>query len=167
MAQHKNHMKMKRWILAILFVTVSVTASAQFEKETADVSGGLTGLSMSYNSDSDFSLGVSALGGYFVEDRLMMYAKGEFMHTDYADQVALGLGVRYYLKNDGFYVGTGFQYQYITSSVNVVQCCPEVGYAYFLNEYITVEPAVYYNIGLNDFKNGSVLGLKVGIGIFF
>ncbi len=158
---------MKKWILALLFVAVSVTASAQFEKETAYVSGGLTGLNMSYSSDADFSLGVSALGGYFVEDRMMLYAKGEFMHTDYADQVAVGLGIRYYLKKDGFYVGTGFQYQYMTSSVNAIQCCPEVGYTYFLNEYITVEPAVYYNIGLNDFKDGSVLGLKVGIGLFF
>ena len=41
----------------------------------------------------------------------------------------------------------------------------EVGYAFYINRSVTIEPAVYYD---HSFKNSdySTVGLKVGIGIY-
>ena len=42
-----------------------------------------------------------------------------------------------------------------------------VGYAFFLNRYITVEPSLYYKMSLHDFSDNSTFGVQVGIGIYF
>ena len=41
----------------------------------------------------------------------------------------------------------------------------EVGYAFFINRSVTIEPAVYYN---HSFKSCdySTVGLKIGLGIY-
>ena len=41
----------------------------------------------------------------------------------------------------------------------------EVGYAFFINRSVTIEPAIYYD---QSFKthNYSNIGLKVGLGIY-
>ena len=51
--------------------------------------------------------------------------------------------------------------------MNNVQICPEVGYTFFLNRFVTLEPSVYYNISLNNFSDGSKVGLRLGFGFFF
>ena len=43
----------------------------------------------------------------------------------------------------------------------------EVGYAFFLNRYLTVEPAIYYKMSLDDFSDKSTVGLRVGFGFYF
>ena len=41
----------------------------------------------------------------------------------------------------------------------------EVGYAFFINRSVTIEPAVYYDQSFKKSKYSTV-GLKVGIGIY-
>ena len=72
----------------------------------------------------------------------------------------MGVGGRYYFTQNGIYMGLGLQYEHATKSVNNLQLCPEVGYAFFVNRFITIEPAVYYHMSLNDFSDGSKVGLK-------
>jgi hypothetical protein len=43
----------------------------------------------------------------------------------------------------------------------------EVGYAFFVNKNITIEPAVYYKMSLADFSDNSTVGLKIGFGFYF
>ena len=42
----------------------------------------------------------------------------------------------------------------------------EVGYAFFLNDAVTVEPAIYYDQSFKNHKDFSTIGLKIGVGIY-
>ena len=77
--------------------------------------------------------------------------------------------LRYYVKN--FYLQAGYGYSYskisnITSERSVVNI--EIGYAAFLNDYIALEPAIYYN-GVFRSKEYSYtnFGIKIGFQIYF
>ena len=50
---------------------------------------------------------------------------------------------------------------------NDFQITPEVGYCYFLNKTVTLEPSIYYDMSLSSFSKKSKLGLRVGIGLYF
>ena len=55
---------------------------------------------------------------------------------------------------------------YISNS-NDVQIPLEVGYAFFVNRFITIEPSLYYKMSLHDFSDNSTFGFNIGIGFFF
>ena len=158
---------MRKLVLSLLFVAMALTANAQFEKHTTYVSASLTGLNLSYSSNERLTFGLDATGGYFIAQSVMMYGKIGYDHTRHTDNFSMGAGARYYFLQNGIYMGCGLQYEHVTKSVNNLQLCPEIGYAFFLNRNITIEPAVYYNISMNDFADGSKIGLKVGFGYYF
>lgn len=158
---------MKKLMLSLLLMAATLTASAQFQKSTKYVSASLSGLNLSYSSQEKVNFGMDALGGYFVQDGWMIYAKMGYDHTRYTDNFSVGSGFRYYFLQNGIYLGCGLQYAHATKSVNNVHLTPEVGYAFYVNKFITIEPAVYYNMSLNDFADGSKVGLKIGLGFYF
>lgn len=158
---------MKKLFLALLLAVVSMSANAQFEKKTKYLAASLSGLNLSYSSNEKVTLGVNLFGGYFVEDAWMLYGKVGYDHTRHTDDVSAGAGVRYYFKQNGIYMGAGLQYEHMTQNVNNLQLCPEVGYAFYLNKHVTIEPAVYYNMSLNNFADGSKVGFKIGAGVYF
>ena len=43
----------------------------------------------------------------------------------------------------------------------------ELGYAFFINDKITIEPALYYKQSLSNHKDYSTVGLKIGLGMDF
>ena len=43
----------------------------------------------------------------------------------------------------------------------------EIGYAFYLNHYLTVEPSVYYKMSMHDFSDNSSVGLRIGLGYYF
>lgn len=43
----------------------------------------------------------------------------------------------------------------------------EIGYTFYLNHYLAVEPAIYSKMSLNHFSEGSEFGLKIGLGFYF
>jgi hypothetical protein len=65
------------------------------------------------------------------------------------------------------YYSCGLKYLHERKSFNDLQLTPELGYCFYLNHYISVEPAVYYDMSFTDFSKKSEVGLKVGIGIYF
>ncbi len=158
---------MKKLLLGILFVLATVSAKAQFDKGTCYVSSSFSGLNLSYSNNEKFSFGLDLNGGIFVHDAWMLFGKLGYGHTRYDDNVSVGAGARYYIKQNGLYLGLGLQYEHLFKNVNNLQLCPEVGYAFFVNEFITIEPAIYYNMSLNNFSDGSKVGLKVGLGFYF
>ncbi|MBO5181745.1 MAG: outer membrane beta-barrel protein [Paraprevotella sp.] len=158
---------MKKWMCTLLLMAVTLSANAQFEKKKKYISTSLTGLSLSYSDMEQTVFGLDAMGGYFIEDAWMLYGKIGYDHTRYTDDFAIGVGGRYYFTQNGIYLGAGLQYAHATKSVNNVQLCPEVGYAFFINRFLTIEPSVYYNMSLNDFAHGSKVGLKIGLGFYF
>lgn len=158
---------MKKLLMTLLLCVTTLGAKAQFEKNTTYFSTSLTGLSMSYSNQEKFTLGVDVLGGFFVEQSWMLYGRFGYGHTQVSDDVTLGAGMRYYIVQNGLYLGSTLQYQHLFKNMNNVQICPEVGYTFFLNRFVTLEPSVYYNISLNNFSDGSKVGLRLGFGFFF
>ena len=44
---------------------------------------------------------------------------------------------------------------------------PEVGYCFYVNNYLSIEPSVYCNLCFNRFSEGTEVGLKLGMGFYF
>ena len=158
---------MKKLLMTLLLCVTTLGAKAQFEKNTTYFSTSLTGLSMSYSNQEKFTLGVDVLGGFFVEQSWMLYGRFGYGHTQVSDDVTLGVGMRYYILQNGLYLGSALQYQHLFKNMNNVQICPEVGYTFFLYRFVTLEPSLFYNIRLNNFSVGSKVGLRIGFGFFF
>ena len=156
----------------ILFITLlsfaATSAFAQFEQGKKYVGASLTGLDLAYNDAQKFHFGLDAKAGYFLLQDVMVI--GEF-GTNYSNknfqEVTLAAKGRYYIEQNGLFLSAGLKYTHLFDSYNDFAITPEVGYCYFLNHYITVEPSVYYDMSTNDFSHHSKVGLKLGIGIYF
>ena len=68
------------------------------------------------------------------------------------------------LSNAAF-LGAGVKLLHANHSYNDLMPGAEVGYAFFINRSVTIEPALYYD---QSFKKSdySTVGLKVGLGIY-
>ena len=194
---------MLRKVLTMLLIAVSsMQASAQFEKYTSYLNTSLTGLGLSYSKDSRFKMGVQATGGYFVEDCWMVYGRFGFEHQGARgvmknrNDLQIGVGGRYYIEQNGIFLGVGLAYQHATNVTfsqhesiigettengpveirtvynyygnrNYVHLTPEVGYCFYVNNYLSIEPSVYCSLCLNRFSEGTEIGLKFGMGFYF
>lgn len=109
----------------------------------------------------------------------------------------LGANARYYFHKSGVFVGGGLLYSHqrypktatsVTSTVtdattgvttttsvtvsyktawNFFSIPLEAGYCFYLNNHLSIEPAVYCHLCLNHFDDGSKVGLKIGVGYYF
>ncbi len=158
---------MKKFFLLLLMVCTTLGMFAQFEggKKYANVS--MTGLGISYNSSEKLRFGLEGTAGYFVGDCLMARAVLAYNHEKHNDKLSVGAGMRYYFDQCGVFLGAGAEYVHHSPNWNDVQIPLEVGYAFFLNRYLTVEPAIYYKMSLDDFSDKSTVGLRVGFGFYF
>ena len=163
---------MKKLIIAALMAVLAIPASAQFEQGKAYVNTSLSGLSLSYSKSENFCLGLGVMGGYFFADSWMAYGRLDYQHQ-YAEvgsdrnDISIGVGARYYIVQNGLYLNLGLQYEHRGASINNFLVCPEVGYTFFLNRHVTLEPSIYYNMSCNNFADYSKVGLRVGFGYFF
>ena len=158
---------MKKIILCALVAMCSIAASAQFEAGKAYFNVSSTGVGLSYSKCEKLNFDLAATAGCFLAQDWMAYGRVGYDHRYHSDNVALGLGVRYYIEQNGIHLGFGGLYEHVTSSINNLYITPEVGYTFFLNQYLTIEPAIYYNVSLNDFSDGSKIGARLGFGFFF
>ena len=161
-------MRIKKIAVMALALMVSVGAHAQFESGKQYCGASLTGLNLSYNGSEELSLGIQAKAGYFVEDDMMLLAQAEYKHSGLEgvkDYWALGAQGRYYIEQNGIYLGAGMKLIH-TGSYNDVMPGVEVGYAFFVSKQVTIEPAVYYDQSFKNHSDYSTVGVKVGIGIY-
>lgn len=158
---------MKKFSLLLLFLIVSMTASAQFEKGKKYLGASVSGLGFSYSSSQEFRFGLDANVGYFAAKNFMIRFNASYEHTKEIDDVSLGAGIRYYFDQVGVYIGGGGEYVHYTPSSNDVVIPIEIGYAFFLNDRVTIEPAIYYKMSLHDFSNNSTVGARLGFGFYF
>lgn len=178
--------------MALLLAFTTLGAKAQFEQETSYLSTSLTGMDLSFQKHQ-FNFGLNVKGGYFFEDAWMVYGemgynfhniKGKYNDTN---EITLGAGLRYYIEQNGLYLNLGAKYGHASSwglatgvdvlnnpftyvahnKVNNIYLTPELGYCFYLNHYLSVEPAVYYDMSLNHFSSQSKVGVKVGFGYYF
>lgn len=157
---------MKKFLFLLLFIASAGAAHAQFEEGTTFVNTSLTGLNMQFNND--FKVGVEAKAGYFFADDWAFTAGAGL---DYGNSklniLHAGAGVRYYIEQNGLFLGAGLKYIHKDSSYNDLMPGVELGYCFFLNRSVTIEPALYYNVSIKDSKNYSEAGLKIGFSYYF
>lgn len=164
----------KKCLMALLLAVVSLGAKAQFEKGTNYLNTSLTGLDMSYSKYTKFRMGLEVKDGYFVEDNWMVYGRLGYNHQSLTgpdlNSFELGAGVRYYFKPTGVFLSGGLLYEHERSGGfrhNNIDIATEAGYCFYVNHYLSIEPAIYYNLCMNHFSDGSKIGLKLGLGFYF
>ncbi len=157
---------MKKWMTCLLLLAATVSANAQFEKGTKYVAASLSNLGLSYSSSQDFRFGFDAEAGYYFADQWMLRANLGYAHTNYMDDVHVGAGIRYNITQNGLFLGAGAEFSHFTESDNTLHIPVELGYSFFLNKNITIEPALYYKMSINDFSDNSTVGLRIGFGFY-
>ena len=163
---------MKKIALFVVALVMSVAANAQFEQGKGYLGASLSGFDMSSQAKK-FHIGVDAKLGYMFADNLMLLGEVSYDKTeDSPYALSVGGGGRYYIIQNGLYLGVNAKYVHAAQKVegykthyNDVMPGAEVGYAFYINRSVTIEPAVYYDQSFKKSKYSTV-GLKVGIGIY-
>ena len=165
---------MKRKIFAVMCgVLFTLAGHAQsieptpFYQGKTYVSAYTSGLNLNWNQRDKWNLELGAKAGYFFDDNWMISANAEYDVIHAAPNFfKAGAGLRYYFDQCGIYIGAGSNYAHC-DSYNDFMPTAQVGYAFFLNRTVTIEPEVYYNQSLKNHHDYSGLGFRIGIGIYF
>lgn len=160
-------MKKLLTVLALAFAC-STAAFAQFGKGKKYLGADINGLGMSYSHESDFTLKCGGHAGYCVEDNLLVIGHIGFDYS-YKDlqMVSVGAKLRYFIADTGVFLGAGSRFLREFSDNNDFQITPEVGYCYFLNGNLALQPSIYYDLSFSDFKEKSRIGFSLGLGWYF
>lgn len=158
---------MKKIILAVMLLLGVVASKAQFEAGTTYVGASVSNLGMSYSSNEKLRFGIDATMGYFLWEDVMLKASVGYNHKPHLDDITLGLGGRYYFDQNGIFLGTGVEYCHEAPKYNDLRIPAEIGYCFYLNHYLSIEPVAYYNFSINDYHDKSSFGFKVGLGFYF
>lgn len=159
---------MKKLAILCMSLLMTVAANAQFEKGKMYCGASLSGLNLSYNGSSELNLGIQGQAGYLFADNLMGVGQVSYQHTGkegVKDYVSAGVQGRYYIIQNGLYLGVGAKLAH-TGSYNDVMPGVEVGYAFFLSRTVTIEPALYYDQSFKNHSDYSTVGLRIGVGIY-
>lgn len=159
---------MKKFVVLCVSLLLSMAVHAQFEEGKVYGGASLTGLNLSYNGASDLNLGVQGQIGYLFADNLMAVGQVSYQHTGkdgVRDYVSVGAQGRYYIIQNGLYLGAGAKLIH-TGSYNDVMPGVEVGYAFFVSRTVTIEPAIYYDQSFKNHSDYSTIGLRIGIGVY-
>ena len=168
---------MKKTIFMILSgLLFSLSSNAQstdrlpFAKDKIYVSASLSNLGLSYSKTEDWKLGMHARAGYLFEDDWMALGTIGYdyysNHSIHSNLFTAGVGLRYYIEQNGLFLGAGANYVHEDRYDDFMPTV-ELGYSFFLNRTVTLEPSVYYNQSLKDHSNYSGFGLRIGVGIYF
>lgn len=161
-------MLMKKLMMTLVALFTMMAANAQFEQGKVYCGASLSGLNLSYNGTDDLNLGIQGKVGYLLEDNLMVLGQVSYQHSGkegIKDYVSVGAQGRYYIVQNGLYLGAGAKLVH-QSSYNDVMPGVEVGYAFFVSRTVTIEPAVYYDQSFKNHSDYSTVGVKVGIGVY-
>lgn len=159
---------MKKVLMMLVALFSVMAANAQFEEGKVYCGASLSGLNLSYNGLQDLNLGIDGKVGYCFEDNLMAVGSLSYNHSGQEgvkDYVSVGAQGRYYIVQNGLYLGVGAKLVH-QSSYNDVMPGIEVGYAFFVSRTVTIEPAVYYDQSFKNHSDYSTVGLRVGIGVY-
>ncbi len=160
---------MKKIVILLLLLSASISSFAQFEKGKYYAATALTGLDLNYSGFKKFNIGFDIKAGYFIIDELMLLADLGWDHQggkDNPDYGTFGVGGRYYIIQNGLYLGVNIKYLHADHDYNDILPGLEVGYAFFLSRTVTVEPAIYYDQSFRKHSDYSKIGLRIGFGFY-
>ena len=160
---------MKKLFLLVIGLVMTVVANAQIEQGKYYCNGSLTGIGLSYSGTEKLNLGIEAKGGYLVADNWMVLAMAGYEHSGLDgvdDKFHAGLGGRFYIVENGLYMGVNTKLVHGGSGYNDLMPGIELGYVFFLGKSVTIEPSVYYDQSIKNHSDYSKVGLKIGVGIY-
>ena len=166
---------MKKIAMLIIAMTMTLAAQAQnyyksstpFHSDKYYIGASLTGFDLNYSGKEEVKIGAQAQLGYMFFDNVLGYAEvvynngGDGPHT-----TTLGVGGRYYIEQNGLFLGAKLAYQHAYNSYDDLLPGVEIGYSYFLSRTVTIEPAIYYNQSFKHHSDYSNLGFRIGFGIY-
>ena len=163
---------MKKIFITLLLAAVSLGASAQFEKGTKYANASLTGFGLDYCKAGGFHIGIGAAGGYFIADGWSLLGQLGWDHQDGVNAFNIGFSARYYLQKNGLFFSGGLKYGAFNPGGELpvarnIYLTPEIGYCFYLNDHVSIEPSVYVDMSLNHFSDYTKVGLKVSFGYYF
>jgi len=156
----------KKFFLLLVAMMMSLASNAQFEQGKMYANAGFSSIDLNFNSTSKWNLDICGKVGYMFMDSWMAVGDAYWgIHQKSPNDFGLGAGIRYYIEQNGLYLGAGARYKH---SENYDDFVPNiaVGYAFFLSRTVTVEPELYYDISTKSFKDYSGFGLRIGFGIY-
>ena len=160
---------MKKIALFVMALMMSVAANAQFEQGKFYAGASLSGLDLNYSGLTKGHISIQGKVGYMLMDNLMATAQASYDKAkDQPTLASFGLGARYYIIQNGIYLGASAIYKHgpgEEKAYNDVLPSVQVGYAFFLSRTVTIEPELYIDFSTKKFEN-SAFGLGVGIGIY-
>ena len=170
---------MRKLLMSAIALMMAMSVNAQNEKKILNesttpfeeskfyVAASVSGLNLSYSKASDWNFGLSAKAGYLFLDNWM--ALGIFDYQNYSSgsvvMTNIGAGARYYFERNGIYAGLTAKYAH---APGFDEFKPEVnvGYAFFLGHYVTLEPELYFEPSFKN-KDYTQFGLRLGLGVYF
>ena len=159
---------MKKILLTALLALIGMSSAfAQFEKGKWYLGATTNAAGLSYNKNEKFGLNFGVNGGYMFEEA-WMFIVNTGLDYRYDDMQTLYAGgkFRYLIKQNGLFLQAGATYRY-NQNFEDVQITPEVGYCFFLNRHLPIEPSLYYDISLTKFADRSKVGVQVGLAWYF
>ena len=155
---------MKKIAFVIVALLMSVAANAQFEKGKGYLGASLSGLDLSSQA-KHFHFGFDIKAGYLFADNLMATAQVGYNHLeDSKDTFLFGAGARYYIVQNGLYLGASMKYKH-AYEYNDFLPGVQIGYAFFISRTVTIEPELYMDFSTKKFEY-SCYGLGIGIGVY-
>ncbi|WP_036877713.1 outer membrane beta-barrel protein [Xylanibacter oryzae] len=161
-------MKKKLLMLVMGLMTVMVS-HAQFEEGKIYAGASLSGLDLNYSGKEHTNFGAQAKLGYMCLDNLMVFGQASYQHSgndDIADYASIGVGGRYYIIQNGLYLGAGVKLIHANHSYNDFMPEIEMGYAFFISHTATIEPSIYYDQSFKNHSDYSKIGFRIGFGLY-
>lgn len=160
---------MKKVILTLLFAAVGIgSAFAQFEKGKYYLGATTNAAGLSYNKHEKVGINLGINGGYMFEEAWMLITEVGFDYRNKDLQnLSAGLKCRYLIEQNGLFLQAGVKYVHGAPNYNDLMVTPELGYCFFLNRHLTIEPSLYCDISTNNFADYTKAGLKIGLAWYF
>jgi hypothetical protein len=157
---------MKKIVLFVVALVMSVAANAQFEQGKGYLGASLTNVDLSYNGLNKGHFGLGAKAGYLIADDWMLLGQLDYQKTkDVPYSLTLGPGIRYYIQQNGLYMGASALFKH-ADDYNDFMPSIQIGYAFFISRTVTFEPEIYYEHSFKDHSNYSTAGIRLGIGVY-
>lgn len=158
----------KKMMMMLIGLMTAVSMNAQFEKDKFYVGASASGFDLSFNDMEKLTLGLQTYAGYLFEQDWMVVGQVGLVTSKYQpDMFTAGLGLRYYLERNGLFFTLGANYVRQSEDYHDFMPSVNVGYAFFLNRTVTLEPQVYYNISTKNFGDYSRFGVRIGLSVYF
>ena len=170
---------MKKILMSAIALMMAMSVNAQkylndsttpFSEGKAYLGASLSGADLSYSGITKGHLGLQAKAGYFFADNLMGLAQLGYENNVNKDHsyatVLLSAGGRYYIQQNGLYLGVSAIYKHLGKNCDDFLPSVQVGYSFFLNSTVTIEPEIYYEQSFKNHKDYSTIGLRIGIGVY-